>query len=477
MGLIVFSFALLGILSRPINYASALWPANPVLAGLMARHPMLAKQPLAWIGALLGFLGADLLTGSGLLSTLWFTAANLGGAWVCSTILLRADTNSRNLQSQHSALLLFGAALTGALAAAAIGSGTGPVLFQSELWPSAAMWVGGELMGYILILPVLLTFPRRHPEHWYEWLVGEGHQLAWRHALPIISLGITLAAALIISGPGTLSFVVPSLLWCALSFTPLITITLCLVTCLILTVEVAMGSFQFTPQYWMSALSLRIGITLLALGPIAVACNRTARKRAIAQLDYTINHDFLTGLLSRSAFFRRAHSLLKTPAQQTASFAVLALDLDHFKQVNDKFGHAVGDDVLRQFAHVVSSRLRQQDLFGRLGGEEFLIMLPHATPVQAQALGHSIVNAVRIHPFLVRGVEIPLKVTVSVGVAYCKQGQTVKVLDHLIQKADTLLYQAKQQGRNQTVAGEYLASVDTDFLASTLHRRHAADSY
>lgn len=475
LALIIFCCALLGILSRPINYASALWPANPVLAGLMVRHATLLRRPMGWLGAFAGFLAADLLTGASVLPTLWFTAANMAGAWVSSWVMLRGDYLTRSMQSHNSALLLFAAALSGALTAASVGAGTGPVLFQSELWPNVAMWLSGELLSYVLILSVLLALPRHRPHRWSEWMEWDTAAPAWRRGAPLISVVLALSAALAIGGPGSLPFVVPALLWCALSYSFLATSVLCLVVCLVLTVEVAMGSFQFTPEFWLSALSLRMGIALLALGPLAVASNRIARQHAMDRLDYTINHDFLTGLYSRNAFFQRAQTQLGHLSPRSASVALLVIDLDHFKQVNDQLGHASGDAVLRQFAHIAASHIRHPDLLGRMGGEEFLVLLPERSEAQALSVAEQIRQAVASHPFTTTAhTAQPVTVTISVGLVHCTAAPFPAEIDALIHHADTLLYQAKQEGRNRVVSAPYARSpMDAQASHHALHRRHA----
>ncbi|MEG2046211.1 MAG: diguanylate cyclase [Comamonas sp.] len=477
LGLIIFCCALVGILSRPINYASALWPANPVLAGLMVRHAAQLRRPAGWIGAFIGFLAADLMTGSSWLATLWFTAANIAGAWVGSWVLLHTSYATRSMQGQNSALALFAAALCSALTAASAGAGTGPVLFQSELWPNIAMWISGELLSYSLILPVLLAFPRHRPRRLSDWMEWDTATPLWQRLAPLAAVAVALGAALSIGGPGTLSFVVPALLWCALSFSFLVTGVLCMAVCLVLTVEVAMGSFQFTPEFWLSTLSLRVGITLLALGPLAVASNRIARKQAIERLDHTINHDFLTGLLSRNAFFQRAQQQLGQLRPLQAPVAVLVMDLDHFKQINDRLGHASGDDVLRQFAHVAASHMRAADLLGRMGGEEFLVLLPELSYAQAQAVAEQVRQAVAAHPFVVAGQTQPLHVSVSIGLVHCTVAPMATEIDALIHSADILLYQAKQEGRNRVVGMPYGQAMATAQVSHhALHRRHAPGS-
>ncbi|MDR2324553.1 MAG: diguanylate cyclase [Acidovorax sp.] len=470
MALIVFSFALLGILSRPLNFTSALWPANPVLAGLMLRHPHLASSPLAWVGAGIGFVTADMFTGSQWLSTLWFTAANLVSSAVCCMILLHTDAATRRMQSQHSVLILFVAVLAAACASALVAGGTGPVLFQADLWVSLSMWFSGELQSNMLILPVLLALPRCRAFDLSVCIPARALRRLGVQAAPLAAVIASTAAALEVGGADSLPVVIPALLWCAISYRFLSTAILCLVVCLILTAEIAMGSFQFTPQFWSSALSLRVGITLLALGPLAMACNRQAHQRAMAQLDHTIRHDFLTGLLSRNAFFQQAQQHMEGLSARQAPVAMLVLDLDHFKHINDSLGHAAGDAVLRQFARITQACLGPNEPMGRLGGEEFLVLLPHVSQIQAQAAAQRLCHVVRTHRFALQSQQ-PLRVTVSIGLAYCHRSPAANAIDALIHSADLQLYQAKQSGRDRVVAGLH---GEADAMPSHLeHRRHA----
>jgi len=113
-------------------------------------------------------------------------------------------------------------------------------------------------------------------------------------------------------------------------------------------------------------------------------------------------------------------------------------DIDHFKRVNDRYGHAVGDDVLKRVAALASGCVRERDLIGRLGGEEFAILMPHASIAQAGTVAERLRNACAT-----ADAEIP--VTVSVGVAAASAASTTA---SLLKDADVALYRAKADGRN-----------------------------
>jgi diguanylate cyclase (GGDEF)-like protein len=163
--------------------------------------------------------------------------------------------------------------------------------------------------------------------------------------------------------------------------------------------------------------------------------------------------DSLTGLLNRRALCDGAQQLFSQQARKGEAVSVLIFDLDHFKSINDRLGHALGDETLRQFANVMTSSMRTTDLFGRLGGEEFAAVI-------AGTLGDALTIAERVRcAFEIAGAEIgghPVGATVSVGAA-C--GHPARGFDALLSRADAALYRAKADGRNRTETMEAGPSV------------------
>ncbi|MNG67537.1 putative diguanylate cyclase YcdT [compost metagenome] len=165
------------------------------------------------------------------------------------------------------------------------------------------------------------------------------------------------------------------------------------------------------------------------------------------RLEHSANHDFLTGVLARSALTRKAGEQLEHKYKSKEAVSLLLIDIDHFKLINDTHGHEVGDQALATFAHIVRRELRHDQLFGRLGGEDFAIMLPRALAAQGVALAEhlrQLVQKTDLYP----GGKAPLKVTISVGVASLAMNE-VKSLAQLMNMADIALYRAKSQGRNR----------------------------
>ncbi len=159
--------------------------------------------------------------------------------------------------------------------------------------------------------------------------------------------------------------------------------------------------------------------------------------------------DSLTGTGSRRRFQVEGRLLFETAQREGTPLCILMLDIDHFKDVNDRFGHAVGDVILKRIADRCRNELRGSDLFARYGGEEFVILLPGSTVGDGKTLAQRICSTLRSidHP------EIDRPVTISIGVACVTPNRRGK-LDALVQRADTAMYRAKTRGRDQVVVAD-----------------------
>lgn len=155
--------------------------------------------------------------------------------------------------------------------------------------------------------------------------------------------------------------------------------------------------------------------------------------------------DALTGVLNRRAILARLRAAFVTARQSGEPLSLLFLDLDHFKSVNDSYGHRAGDRCLRGVIEPIAGELRQGDALGRYGGEEFLIVLPGAGTKDAATVAERIRRRVQELTLLVSGMRIDL--TLSVGVATL--AADVDTLDELIERADAALYRSKADGRNR----------------------------
>ncbi len=164
--------------------------------------------------------------------------------------------------------------------------------------------------------------------------------------------------------------------------------------------------------------------------------------------------DELTGLNNRRAFFERGEDMLCLTRRHQLPLCALLIDIDHFKQVNDTHGHHGGDRVLQAVAETLRSTLRESDLYGRLGGEEFAVLLPGTDSEAARFIAEKLRRAVQATQVAVDGVV--LRVTISIGLAEVDERCTN--LHTLLATADAAMYQAKSQGRNQVVASAHAPS-------------------
>lgn len=199
-----------------------------------------------------------------------------------------------------------------------------------------------------------------------------------------------------------------------------------------------MSAFWVVTQITFTVFLILVAMLLI----ISVMRRRLLVEREISETD------FLTGLYNRRGLSLRAGALLKGEPR----YALIVIDLDYFKLVNDTYGHVVGDQVLVQVAALFRQTVGSSGLVARLGGEEFLIVLPDVDLQQARNLAQSIRKAVETTPF--GGKRARLLCTVSVGVA-CFDGEVL--LRHALPFVDDLLYEAKRTGRNRVV--EYPALI------------------
>lgn len=172
------------------------------------------------------------------------------------------------------------------------------------------------------------------------------------------------------------------------------------------------------------------------------------REEAVEKLQEYANRDGLTGIANRRFFENRLRDEFLRWQRYGGELSVLLFDLDHFKDINDRFGHAVGDTVLRVMAQRVVDAVRVQDIFGRFGGEEFALLLPCTPLADAMIVAEKIRMTIGDTPVDAEGVRVP--VTASVGGAAARPG--LPSYEVLINEADAALYSAKRQGRNRSVA-------------------------
>jgi len=203
----------------------------------------------------------------------------------------------------------------------------------------------------------------------------------------------------------------------------------------------------FGSSIWVTVFSIEL--VLYAVGTVFVIFMLVS-ERAVTVHKNAASMDPLTGMFNRRGFTEACTRVIEREAQAGRPVTVLIFDIDHFKSINDRFGHPAGDEILKLFATIVLSNLRISDLSGRIGGEEFAALLP--CPLEEGVLAAERVREV----FAAAGIvceEGPVDTTVSIGVAGGPAGTELEVL---LAAADTALYQAKRSGRNRVEAAEEL---------------------
>lgn len=198
---------------------------------------------------------------------------------------------------------------------------------------------------------------------------------------------------------------------------------------------------------WLRPIS-GLSVALLPLSVAALAFT-TINARLSQQLRARALSDELTGALSRRGLRELGERMLAIQQHHTSQVAVLMIDLDHFKAVNDRYGHLIGDEVLRHVTLVIRDRLRDDALLARYGGEEFTVLLPVNHAQEAYGVAERLRKAVESTPCETK--VGPIRVTISIGVSFHCPSST---LEEDLSKADTRLYSAKQSGRNRVEYAE-----------------------
>ena len=170
-----------------------------------------------------------------------------------------------------------------------------------------------------------------------------------------------------------------------------------------------------------------------------------SHRRHRAELIRLAERDELTGLLNRRAIVRKAVELLSRARESKGTLIIGLIDLDHFKSINDRFGHAVGDQLLQRLATALRTALHTREVFGRYGGEEFLVLFPDMTMEQARQGSEKLRGALREQHMRVDDQEVI--VTLSLGLASYEAGDVL--FDQVARRADIALYVAKTQGRDR----------------------------
>jgi len=205
-----------------------------------------------------------------------------------------------------------------------------------------------------------------------------------------------------------------------------------------------------------------LGMATLTLPCLSVGMVMLAHDRLADRMERLATFDDLTGVLARRAFIARAEAVLESTVAAGSTLSIAILDIDNFKTTNDRYGHAAGDKTLAHVASVISREVRQGDLVGRIGGEEFAILLPATTREDAGRMVNRLRAIVASSGTGVQGRDVVS--TLSAGVDEFGEGDT---LASVMARADAALYAAKANGRNCVVVAPSVAYRSLAFMQAS----------
>ena len=440
LGCIIFVACAAATAIKSPQQLSFFWIADALMLGLIVRFPVMA-QPQGWAMAACGYLLGSYVGEVWLPKVLSLTFSNMTGV-AAGWLYLRSRTSHViDMRTPTGVLhLLVGVAIA-CVVGAALGGCMVQYLMQRPWQRTAVMWFGAEAMHMLLIVPLLLNAP---PPRELRHLLGNDGALS---ILPLATLVTLMCVALYIGGPGAQLLVLPGLILCALSYKVFAVSLLCFLIGAWHVLVLVWAGFDFSYQNVSAAMSMRLGLAMLSVTMLTVACARSQWRETLQKLEHLSTHDHLTGMLNRAAFVERSQRALVRLAHDSRPVAMLMLDLDWFKKVNDTYGHLAGDEVLKAVSEAVIQTLRPNELLGRIGGEEFALLLQGVDGHEACATAERLCKAVRALALEQDDGQV-LRPTISIGVAALTRTPGNYGLGQLLKLADMALYATKDNGRD-----------------------------
>ena len=431
----------IGIIERVNGPFSLVWLTNAITIGVLLRF----YQHVNWRHYLIccaGMVLPDLLIGTHLNQVLLMTIANIVTISIGYITLHRFATRTEEdewLGSLHSVpqwlLLCQPSLIIGSL----VGSGALFALYGNAFFQTAFYWYLNESLDFIVFLPVILAAPKILKSFENDFLN------AFLHIIPSILL---LFAFIFITDKiyflMASILIIPTIIWLALSGNLFLTtfgISMNGAFFFMWIIHSTHGYLHFSENIYISA--VRTIVAVLALCALTIAVAISERDKLFSKLSQLANHDDLTGILNRRAFTKAAEAITSSLKKGDICSMVL-IDIDFFKKINDVWGHQKGDKVLVAFCQRLKQFIPDSQLFGRVGGEEFALLLANTPKINHQELTNTIVNELSRNPLSIDNEPFPL--TISAGMAVWSEEQKYETL---FKYADLASYQAKNNGRNQ----------------------------
>ncbi|ACS85140.1 diguanylate cyclase [Musicola paradisiaca Ech703] len=427
---------------------SVFWPVNIIIAAVFYRCRYLNTIGYYFVVYVAMIIQDTFFYGWGI-SAFTINAANIIFIFTLNQLLTRPAVHPRHEQDIASSLYTFIACLLAAFCCAVVGAlaQSLPVFSQAQWRDNFLNWFSDQFYTSVLFLPLLLTVRSnirlRIPA------------LNFNDILPILFLAASLIVGAMISPLAILAFPLPALTWCAIVYPLWLTrlITLCTGTLqLIVSAEHVYAIYsglhdEFTNQVVIT----RISIAAIIFSPLFMAMNaktiRLLNKRLLLQASY----DFLTNTLSRYGFNEALTNYGKEERYRNVSVNIMLIDIDHFKHINDSFGHDCGDEVLKQVAAIIKDTINEQGLISRIGGEEFAVVCFDYSPDAFYWLADKLRRRIYETTFMFNQSPVPVAISIGLAHASSPNGDLLNTVHQLCTQADKNLYAAKRQGRNQTV--------------------------
>jgi diguanylate cyclase (GGDEF)-like protein len=417
--------------------ASPVWPPTGIALGaLLVLGPR--TWPAIWTGAFL----ANLTTAGSLATSVGIATGNTAEA-LLGTLLVNRFAGGRAAMERPWNIFKFAVLAAGLSTMMSATIGVLSLSLGGFVQPGAQgvvwlTWWLGDLVGDLMAAPLVLLWSADRRLGWTAAQTAEAALIL----LVVVGTGVLMFGGLI--PPYPLTFLcLPVLLWPAFRLGPREAATSATILGAIAVDGTLRGYGTFThgsPNE--SLLLLQSFMGVCSLTAIAVAAVVAERKRLEARLLHLADYDSLTEVLSRRRFKEElAHQLAKSLRYDSPA-ALLFVDLDDFKSINDRLGHAAGDRVLASVARLLRGRLRESDVMGRMGGDEFAVLLPRADGRQATAVAELLVKEIGAHATVVD--ERRIVTAGSIGIAMIPDHGTS--VDELLAHADAAMFAAKAAG-------------------------------
>ncbi len=436
-----FVAAKLGLRLAYLNpSATAVWPPTGIALGALLVHGY-RLWPAVFAAAFLANVttAGSVATSAGI--AVGNTAEALVGAWLVNRFASGRHVMERSQDVFKFALLAAGASTT---LSATLGVATLSAGGFVEPGTHRAVWVTwwlGDLAGDLIVAPLVVLWSADWRLRWSPLQAGEAAAILFA----LVTAGLVVFGGVVPPYPVTF-LCLPLLLWPAFRFGPREAASSAVVLAAIAVGGTLQGFGSFARESANESLLLLqsfLGVSTLTAA--AVAGVVAERRRLEARLSYQADYDSLTEVLSRRRFKEELALQLAKARRYDTPAALLFVDLDDFKSVNDRLGHAAGDTVLASLARLLRGRLRDSDLLARLGGDEFAILLPRADGSQAETVAGQLLTAIGSHLPVVAGNVV--EIAASIGIALIPEHGSSA--EELLAHADAAMFRAKAAGRNR----------------------------